>query len=325
MEISKGEPVLVTGGAGFVGSHLVDRLLERGDRVHVLDNFATGTVANVAHVMSHSHFRLQRHDVERPLSVVPAVRVIYHLAACASPVQYQRDPVKTTTTNVIGTRNMLELAQRTGARILLASTSEVYGDPAVHPQTEDYRGDVNPIGPRACYDEGKRCAETLAFAYARSRGVAIRVARIFNTYGPRMDTDDGRVVSNLVVQALRGEPMTVYGDGSQTRSFCYVSDLVDGLIALANSDCEGPMNLGNPGEVSMLELAETIRHLTGSSSQIVLRPLPVDDPRRRCPSIALAERTLGWHPRVPLKMGLAATIDHFRRVLHLEPDRAAAG
>ena len=320
-----GEPVLVTGGAGFVGSHLVDRLLERGDRVHVLDNFATGSVANLSHVMPHSRFRLQRHDVERPLPVVPSVRVIYHLAACASPVQYQRDPVKTITTNVIGTRNMLELAQRTGARLLLASTSEVYGDPAVHPQTEDYHGDVNPIGPRACYDEGKRCAETLAFAYARSRGVAIRVARIFNTYGPRLDAEDGRVVSNLVVQALRGESMTVYGDGSQTRSFCYVSDLVDGLIALAHSECEGPMNLGNPGEVTMMDLAETIRELVGSGSEIVLRPLPVDDPRRRCPSIALAERTLGWRPKVPLRMGLAATVDYFRKTLHLSAKQVAAG
>ncbi len=320
-----GDPVLVTGGAGFVGSHLVERLLQRGDRVHVLDNFATGAVTNVAHLLPHRRFRLQRHDVETPLSVVPAVKVIYHLAACASPVQYQRDPVKTTTTNVIGTRNMLELAQRTGARLLLASTSEVYGDPAVHPQTEDYHGDVNPIGPRACYDEGKRCAETLAFAYARSRGVAIRVARIFNTYGQRMDTDDGRVVSNLVVQALRGAPMTVYGDGRQTRSFCYVSDLVDGLIALADSGCEGPMNLGNPGEVSMLELAETIRELIGSESEIVLRPLPVDDPRRRCPSIELAERTVGWRPRVALREGLRATIDYFRGVLRLESANEATG
>jgi UDP-glucuronate decarboxylase len=319
------DAVLVTGGAGFVGSHLVDRLLERGDRVHVLDNFASGSVANVAHRLPHPRFRLQRHDVETPLSLVPAVGVIYHLAACASPVQYQRDPVKTTTTNVIGTRNMLELAQRTGARLLLASTSEVYGDPAVHPQTEDYHGDVNPIGPRACYDEGKRCAETLAFAYARSRGVAVRVARIFNTYGPRMDVGDGRVVSNLVVQALRGEPMTVYGDGTQTRSFCYVSDLVDGLIALADGDCEGPINLGNPGEVSMGELAETIRELTGTSSPVVRRPLPIDDPRRRCPSIALAQRTLGWQPRVPLREGLEATIDYFRGVLGLRPVNEAIG
>jgi UDP-glucuronate decarboxylase len=319
------EPVIVTGGAGFVGSHLVDRLLERGDRVHVLDNFATGSVSNLAHVRSHPRLRLQRHDVESPLLVVPAVRVIYHLAACASPVQYQRDPVKTTTTNVIGTRNMLELAQRTGARLLLASTSEVYGDPAVHPQTEDYHGDVNPIGPRACYDEGKRCAETLAFAYASSRGVSIRVARIFNTYGPRMDTDDGRVVSNLIVQALRNEPMTVYGSGSQTRSFCYVSDLVDGLVRLAQSDHEGPINLGNPGEVSMMELAKTIGALTGSASPIVLRPLPQDDPRRRCPSIDLAERVLGWRPRIPLRDGLQATIDYFRTVLRLQPASEAAG
>jgi UDP-glucuronate decarboxylase len=319
-----GESVLVTGGAGFVGSHLVDRLLARGDRVHVVDNLATGSVDNVAHVLHHPRFRLQRHDVEAPLAIVPAVRVIYHLAACASPVQYQRDPVKTTTTNVLGTRNVLELAQRTGARLVLASTSEVYGDPAIHPQTEDYHGDVNPIGPRACYDEGKRCAETLTFAYARSRGVQIRVARIFNTYGPRMSVDDGRVVSNLIVQALRGEPMTVYGDGSQTRSFCYVSDLVDGLVALAHGEHEGPVNLGNPGEVSMDELARTIRTLTGSASAIVLRPLPVDDPRRRCPSIALAERTLGWKPRIGLKDGLAATIDYFRTVLRLQPASAAA-
>jgi UDP-glucuronate decarboxylase len=320
-----GDPVLVTGGAGFVGSHLVDRLLERGDRVHVIDNFATGAAANLAHVMSHPRFRLQRHDVETPLPLVPAVTVIYHLAACASPVQYQRDPVKTTTTNVIGTRNMLEVAQRTGARLVLASTSEVYGDPAVHPQTEDYHGDVNPIGPRACYDEGKRCAETLAFAYARSRGVTIRVARIFNTYGPRMDTDDGRVVSNLVVQALRGEPMTVYGTGSQTRSFCYVSDLVGGLVRLAYGDHEGPINLGNPGEVSMMELATTIKALSGSASPIVLRPLPQDDPRRRCPSIGLAERTLDWRPRIALRDGLRATIDYFRGALGLQPASEAAG
>ena len=320
-----GEAVLVTGGAGFVGSHLVDRLIERGDRVHVIDNFATGAVTNVAHLLPHPRFRLQRHDVETPLAVVPAVKAIYHLAACASPVQYQRDPVKTTTTNVIGTRNMLELAQRTGARLLLASTSEVYGDPAVHPQTEDYHGDVNPIGPRACYDEGKRCAETLAFAYARSRGVAVRVARIFNTYGPRMDAEDGRVVSNLIVQALRGEAMTVYGDGSQTRSFCYVSDLVEGLIALADSDCEGPMNLGNPGEVTMLELAETIRQLTGSASPLIRKPLPVDDPRRRCPSIELARQTLGWRPRVALQQGLQATIDYFRSALRLQPANEATG
>ena len=314
-----GEPVLVTGGAGFVGSHLVDQLLERGDEVHVLDNFATGSVANLAHRMHHPRLRLQRHDVETPLSLIPAVRTIYHLAACASPIQYQRDPVKTTTTNVIGTRNMLELAQRTGARLLLASTSEVYGDPAVHPQSEDYRGDVNPIGPRACYDEGKRCAETLAFAYARSRGVAIRVARIFNTYGPRMARDDGRVVSNLIVQALLDEPMTVYGDGRQTRSFCFVSDLVDGLIRLAHCDTEGPVNLGNPSEVSMLELAESIRGLTASRSPIVRKPLPIDDPRRRCPAIGLAQRVLNWEPRVTLQQGLLATIDHFRRVLHLSP------
>lgn len=320
-----GEHVLVTGGAGFVGSHLVDRLLARGDRVHIIDNFATGSMTNLAHVAQHPRVRVQRHDVETPLSVMPSVTKIYHLAACASPVQYQRDPVKTTTTNVIGTRNMLEVAQRTGARLLLASTSEVYGDPAVHPQTEDYRGDVNPIGPRACYDEGKRCAETLAFAYARSRGVHIRVARIFNTFGPRMDSDDGRVVSNLIVQALRGEPMTVYGDGTQTRSFCYVSDLVDGLIGLAHCDLEGPMNLGNPGEVSMMELAKTIRELVGSASPIVLRPLPVDDPRRRCPSIALAESTLGWKPRVPLRDGLEATIEHFRTVLGVREASEAAG
>jgi UDP-glucuronate decarboxylase len=318
-----GEPVLVTGGAGFVGSHLVDRLLDRGDHVRVLDNFETGSIPNIAHRMAHPRFRLQRHDVETPLTVVPTVRVIYHLAACASPVQYQRDPVKTTTTNVIGTRNMLEIAQRTGARLVLASTSEVYGDPAVHPQTEDYRGDVNPIGPRACYDEGKRCAETLAFAYASSRGVAIRVARIFNTYGPRMACDDGRVVSNLIVQALRGEPMTVYGDGRQTRSFCYVSDLVDGLIRLAHADTEGPVNLGNPGEVPMIELAQHIRELTGSQSEIVFKPLPVDDPRRRCPSIERAKKLLSWSPTVQLRDGLAATVDYFRRVLHLT-DRETA-
>jgi UDP-glucuronate decarboxylase len=315
--------VLVTGGAGFVGSHLVDRLLERGEHVIAVDNFATGSINNLAHRLGHPRFRLQRHDVEHPLPLPPDISTIFHLAACASPIHYQRDPVKTTTTNVIGTRNMLDLAERSRARLLLASTSEVYGDPHEHPQTESYWGYVNPIGPRACYDEGKRCAETLAFAYARSRGVTIRVARIFNTYGPRMDTDDGRVVSNFIVQALRGEPLTLYGDGKQTRSFCYVDDTVEGLMRLEASDTEGPINLGNPNEVSMLELAEHIRRLTDSRSPIVFHPLPTDDPKRRCPAIGLAIKALQWKPTVSLADGLARTVEHFRRGLEQLPERIA--
>jgi UDP-glucuronate decarboxylase len=281
-------------------------------------------MANLDHAIGNPRLRVQRGDVETPPAVVPAFKTIFHLAACASPVHYQRDPVKTTTTNVIGTRNMLELAQSTGARLLLASTSEVYGDPAVHPQPESYHGDVNPIGPRACYDEGKRCAETLAFAYARSRGVSVRVARIFNTYGPRMHAHDGRVVSNLIVQALLGQPLSIYGDGSQTRSFCYVDDLVEGLLRMAEGDDEGPVNLGNPRETSMLELADHVLRATGSASPIEFHTLPIDDPRRRCPAIERALHSLGWQPTVSLADGLARTVVHFRRVLPVEQAEIAS-
>jgi UDP-glucuronate decarboxylase len=316
--------VLVTGAAGFVGSHLVDRLLAQGARVIALDNFSTGSLANVSHHLGNARFRLLRHDVETPLPVTGRVDLIFHLAACASPEHYQREPVKTTLTNVLGTRHALDLAQRRGARLLLASTSEVYGDPEQHPQREDYRGAVNTLGPRACYDEGKRCAETLAGDYARTRGVDVRIARIFNTYGPRMSVGDGRVVSNFVVQALRGEALTVYGRGEQTRSFCYVDDLIDGLLALAASDETRPVNLGNPGEVSMLELAERVRAATGRAAPLAFRPLPADDPKRRCPDIGRATEQLQWRPRVPLERGLALTVAWFRRALRRETQRVSA-
>ena len=304
--------VLVTGGAGFVGSHLIERLLADGHDVLCVDNFYTGTRENLKPFLEHPAFELMRHDVTFPLFV--EVDQIYNLASPASPVHYQKHPVQTTKTIVQGAINMLGLARRTGARILQASTSEVYGDPEVHPQTESYWGRVNPIGVRACYDEGKRAAETLFFDYWRQYQVDIKVARIFNTYGPRMLPDDGRVVSNFVVQALAGHPITIYGDGSQTRSFCYVTDLVDGLVALMNSGPEviGPVNLGNPNEFTMLQLAEAVLRLTGSGSELTFAPLPSDDPTRRQPDIKFARESLGWNPQVQLVEGLKHTIDYFR-------------
>lgn len=304
--------VLVTGGAGFIGSHLCERLVARGDDVLCVDNFFTGAKANVAHLLGERNFELLRHDVTFPLYV--EVDEIYNLACPASPVHYQYDPVQTTKTSVHGAINALGLAKRTNAKILQASTSEVYGDPEVHPQPESYKGNVNPIGPRACYDEGKRCAETLFFDYHRQHNLNIRVCRIFNTYGPRMHPDDGRVVSNFIMQALRDEPLTLYGDGSQTRSFCYVDDLVEGMMRLMDADDEhtGPMNLGNPGEFTIRELAETIAEMTGAKAEIVLKPLPQDDPMQRCPDITLAKSVLGWAPTIQLREGLQKTIDYFK-------------
>ncbi|HBO11424.1 MAG TPA: NAD-dependent dehydratase [Halieaceae bacterium] len=302
---------LVTGGAGFLGSHLCERLLARGDDVLCVDNFFTGARDNVIHLLDNPHFELLRHDVTFPLYV--EVDEIYNLACPASPVHYQFDPVQTTKTSVHGAINMLGLAKRVRAKILQASTSEVYGDPQVHPQEESYWGHVNPIGARSCYDEGKRCAETLFFDYYRQHDLRIKVARIFNTYGPRMHPNDGRVVSNFIVQALAGEPITLYGDGEQTRSFCYVDDLVDGLIALMDSPdaVTGPINLGNPREFSIRELAEQVLALTGSSSKLVFRPLPEDDPRQRQPDITRAREQLGWEPTTALKNGLERTVDYF--------------
>jgi UDP-glucuronate decarboxylase len=316
--------VLVTGGAGFIGSHLCERLLEQGCEVLCADNFFTGARSNVAHLLGHPRFELMRHDVTFPLFV--EVDEIYNLACPASPVHYQFDPVQTTKTSVHGAINMLGLAKRTKAKILQASTSEVYGDPAIHPQTEDYWGNVNPIGPRSCYDEGKRCAETLFFDYHRQHGVRIKVARIFNTYGPRMHPNDGRVVSNFIVQALKGEPITLYGDGGQTRSFCYVDDLVDGLIRLmATEDAiTGPINLGNPGEFSIKDLATQVIELTHSKSSLTFKPLPQDDPKQRRPDISLAKAQLDWSPTVALKDGLARTIAYFDALLR-EPTNAQAG
>jgi UDP-glucuronate decarboxylase len=307
--------VLVTGGAGFVGSHLCEELLKRGDEVLCVDNFFTGTRHNVEHLIGNRRFELVRHDVTFPLYV--EVDEIYNLACPASPVHYQYDPVQTTKTSVHGAINMLGLAKRLRAKILQASTSEVYGDPAVHPQPEDYWGNVNPVGLRSCYDEGKRCAETLFFDYHRQHQLRIKVARIFNTYGPRMHPQDGRVVSNFIVQALMGQAITIYGDGSQTRSFGYVSDLVDGLMQLMNSDdgCTGPINLGNPGEFTMRQLADLVIELTGSKSPIVHLPLPQDDPRQRQPDITRAKAQLGWEPTVALRDGLKATISYFDGLL----------
>jgi UDP-glucuronate decarboxylase len=307
--------VLVTGGSGFIGSHLSKRLFELGYDVLVADNFYSSSRQNLQELLREPRFELIRHDVTFPLYV--EVDEIYHLACPASPVYYQRDPVQTTKTCVHGSINMLGLAKRLGARILLTSTSEVYGDPAVHPQSESYWGNVNPIGIRSCYDEGKRAAETLFFDYHRQHGLPIKVARIFNTYGPQMLADDGRVVSNFIVQALRGEPLTVFGDGSQTRSFCYVDDMVDGLIALMNSPAEvtGPVNLGNPGEFTMLELAKQVMDLTGSDCPVEHRPLPADDPTRRRPDISRAKELLGWEPTIPLREGLARTVAYFRETL----------
>ncbi|HIK54445.1 MAG TPA: SDR family oxidoreductase [Synechococcales cyanobacterium M55_K2018_004] len=302
--------ILVTGGAGFIGSHLIDRLMDQGHDVICLDNFYTGHKRNVLRWLNHPNFELIRHDITEPIRL--EVQQIYHLACPASPVHYQYNPVKTIKTNVMGTLNMLGLAKRVKARFLLASTSEVYGDPEIHPQTEDYRGNVNPIGIRSCYDEGKRVAETLAFDYHRQNDVEIRVARIFNTYGPRMLENDGRVVSNFVVQALRGQPLTVYGDGSQTRSFCYVSDLVEGLMRLMNGDYIGPVNLGNPEEYTIRQLAETIQTMVNPDVALKFEPLPQDDPRRRQPDITRAKTWLGWQPTISLQEGLTRTIEDFR-------------
>jgi UDP-glucuronate decarboxylase len=309
--------MVVTGGAGFLGSHLCERLLSEGADIVCVDNFFTGARRNIEHLCDSRHFELVRHDVTFPLYI--EVDQIYNLACPASPVHYQHDPVQTTKTSVHGAINMLGLAKRLRAKILQASTSEVYGDPAVHPQTEDYWGNVNPIGPRSCYDEGKRCAETLFFDYWRQHKLQIKVARIFNTYGPRMHPNDGRVVSNFIVQALLGRDITVYGDGTQTRAFCYVADLIDGLIRLMNSadSLIGPINIGNPEEFTMLELATAVIDLTGSGSKVVHRPLPEDDPRQRRPDISKAQQMLGWAPRTPLKEGLAKTIAYFEELLKL--------
>ena len=309
--------ILVTGGAGFIGSHLSRRLIDLGHEVLVVDNFYSSSRSNIADLMIEPRFELLRHDITFPLYV--EVDQIYHLACPASPIFYQRDPVQTTKTSVHGSINMLGLAKRTKARILLASTSEVYGDPQIHPQSESYWGHVNPIGPRSCYDEGKRCAETLFFDYRRQHDMPIKVARIFNTYGPAMRPDDGRVVSTFIVQALRGEPLTVFGDGSQTRSFCYVDDVVEGLILLMNTPHEvtGPINLGNPDELTLLELATKVVELVGETGRIEHRPLPEDDPMRRRPDITLGELVLGWKPTVDLDQGLARTVEHFRSVLEL--------
>jgi UDP-glucuronate decarboxylase len=301
--------ILVTGGAGFIGSHLIDRLMNTGHEVICLDNFYTGRKQNVLHWLKSPNFELIRHDVTDPVRL--EVDQIYHLACPASPVHYQYNPVKTIKTNVMGTLHLLGLAKRVKARFLLASTSEVYGDPEVHPQAEDYRGCVNPIGPRSCYDEGKRVAETLSFDYHRQNNVDIRVARIFNTYGPRMLENDGRVVSNFIVQALQGDAITVYGDGSQTRSFCYVDDLVDGLMRLMNGDCIGPVNLGNPDEYTVLQLAQKIQSMVNPNAEIQFKSLPQDDPRRRQPDITLAKQALGWQPTIPLEDGLQKTIADF--------------
>ncbi|MDP7190837.1 MAG: SDR family oxidoreductase [Alphaproteobacteria bacterium] len=310
--------VLVTGGAGFLGSHLCERLLDGGHDVLCVDNFFTGIRDNVQDLVTNSHFELMRHDVTFPLYV--EVDQIYNLACPASPIHYQHDPVQTTKTSVHGAINMLGLAKRTAAKIFQASTSEVYGDPEVHPQDETYRGRVNPVGPRACYDEGKRCAETLFFDYYHQHKLSICVARIFNTYGPRMLPNDGRVVSNFMVQALRGEDITLYGDGEQTRSFCFVDDMIEGIIKLMNApdDIPGPINLGNPYEITIRELAETIISLSGTKSKLVTKPLPKDDPMQRCPDITLARERLDWTPSVPLEEGLKRTIDYFDRLLASE-------
>lgn len=306
------ERVLVTGGAGFLGSHLIDRLLQEGKEVICVDNLFTGTKRNISHLRDHPHFEFIRHDITFPLYV--EVDQIYNLACPASPIHYQHDPVQTTKTSVHGAINMLGLAKRLKCPILQASTSEVYGDPAIHPQPESYWGHVNPIGPRSCYDEGKRCAETLFFDYHRQLGLQIKVARIFNTYGPRMHPSDGRVVSNFIVQALKGQPITLYGEGSQTRSFCYVDDLIDGLIRLMNTSPSftGPVNLGNPSEFTIRELAELVLAETGSASPLVQEPLPQDDPKQRQPDIALAVSALGWSPSIRLRDGLVSTISYFR-------------
>jgi UDP-glucuronate decarboxylase len=312
---NKVKRVLVTGGAGFLGSHLIDRLLEHGADVLCVDNLFTGTKENLYHLHNHPRFEFMRHDVTFPLYV--EVDEIWNLACPAAPIHYQFDPVQTTKTAVHGAINMLGLAKRLGCKIFQASTSEVYGDPTVHPQREDYWGNVNPNGTRSCYDEGKRCAETLFFDYHRQLGLDIKVARIFNTYGPRMHPNDGRVVSNFIVQALKGDDITIYGDGGQTRSFCYVDDLIDGFLALMDSPegFTGPINLGNPGEFTIRELAEAVIELTGSRSKLSFHPLPQDDPMQRCPNIELAKSQLDWEPRIPLRQGLENTISYFSEIL----------
>lgn len=319
------QKTLVTGGAGFLGSHLCDRLIERGEDVLCVDNFFTGSKRNVAHLLGNPNFELVRHDVTFPLYV--EVDRIFNLACPASPVHYQRDPVQTTKTSVHGAINMLGLAKRVKARILQASTSEVYGDPEVHPQPESYWGRVNTIGIRSCYDEGKRCAETLFFDYHRQHALEIKVMRIFNTYGPRMHPQDGRVVSNFIVQALKGEDITIFGSGQQTRSFCYVDDLIEGMLRLMDSpaDFTGPVNMGNPGEFTMLALAETVLRLVGGKSKLSFHPLPEDDPRQRQPDIALAKATLGWEPKVGLEDGLKETIDYFRKLLNASSQSGSCG
>lgn len=315
MKISNNKRVMVSGGAGFLGSHLCDRLLEDGADVLCIDNFYSGTRDNIIHLIGNPHFELIRHDVTFPLYV--EVDEIYNLACPASPVHYQWDPVQTTKTSVHGAINMLGLAKRTKAKIFQASTSEVYGDPEVHPQQESYWGRVNPIGIRSCYDEGKRCAETLFFDYHRQHNLEIKVARIFNTYGPRMHPNDGRVVSNFIVQALRGENITIYGDGSQTRSFCYVDDLIEGFVRLmaSSKDVTGPINLGNPGEFTIKQLAEMVIRMVGGKSELVFEPLPQDDPKQRRPDISLAKKTLDWEPKIKLENGLERTIEHFRKIV----------
>ena len=307
--------VMVTGGAGFLGSHLCERLLDEDYEVLCVDNFFTGSKRNILHLLDHPYFEVMRHDITFPMYV--EVDEIYNLACPASPIHYQNDPLQTTKVNVHGSINVLGLAKRLRTKVFQASTSEVYGDPVVHPQPESYQGNVNPIGPRSCYDEGKRCAETLFFDYYRQHNLKIKVARIFNTYGPRMHPNDGRVVSNFILQALRGNPITIYGDGSQTRSFCYVEDLIEGCIRLMETpdDVIGPVNLGNPGEFTILELAEMAIELTGSKSELIFEPLPQDDPQRRCPDITLAKKLLDWDPKVPLKEGLLPTIEYFKTFL----------
>lgn len=306
--------ILVSGGAGFLGSHLIEKLIREDSQIYCLDNFYTGSERNIQHLLDMDNFKLLKHDVTVPLSL--DVDEIYNLACPASPVHYQRNPVETIKTSVLGAINMLDLAEKTGARILQASTSEIYGDPEVHPQTESYWGRVNPIGIRSCYDEGKRCAETLFFDFHRQFGTEIRVARIFNTYGPNMHPEDGRVVSNFIVQALQGKDISIYGDGTQTRSFCFVEDLIDGLIRLmGSSNLTGPINLGNPNEFTMLELAELIIELTGSRSKVIFEPLPSDDPRQRKPDISLAKSSLNWQPRIELREGLRRTITYFEGIL----------
>jgi UDP-glucuronate decarboxylase len=325
MRFGNAKKILVTGGAGFLGSHLCERLLAQGHEVLCVDNFFTGTRQNIGHLLNEPRFELMRHDVTFPLYV--EVDEIYNLACPASPVHYQFDPVQTTKTSVHGAINMLGLAKRTRAKVLQASTSEVYGDPDIHPQTEEYWGRVNPIGFRSCYDEGKRCAETLFFDYRRQHNLPIKVVRIFNTYGPRMHPNDGRVVSNFIVQALNGDDITLYGDGSQSRSFCYVDDLVTGMMSMMGTDADvtGPINIGNPNEFTIRELAELVLRLTGSNSRLVLKPLPLDDPRQRQPDISNARRVLGWQPKTELQEGLLKTIAYFKRLLSDKTEPSSLG